>query len=517
MPRPSAIRFYVPLFVILLAFLAIEIAFLPMPGIQEDEALFALPFLHGHPPLYSRTVGNVQIPLMLMDYIGALKTWIYWPIFKIWPPNVWSIRLPACFFGMLTIWILAELLRRAACPGIALFTALLLATDTPFVLTNVFDWGPVSLLLLSTVLLLNLFRRFLEWGKPVWLGAACLLAGAAVWYKTLYLVVVAAMALSCLLVFWGPLRKRMEASNILVALLFFLVGAAPLIAFNLQRGGSTLTAAHSLPAAAASEKLMMLQHTLDGRALEHYMFRSFPGETIALTGAPIAELMVHWYQQSSFHPASFLFPAVLLALIALPFLRNSPSSRPLIFTLLFTWLAFGAAETAMLSFRDAGAGVHHTVLLYPAPQFIVAATAWIFTHRIFTERRRQRMAVWAIALVMAAANLWLLRGYYEAGKQAGFSVFWTDGVQNLAGVIASTHLPVAFLDWGIQNGIQVQMHDRIEIVNPQPIRSGVLYVAHCAGYIIDESQSKPYEPSLRREQIVTDRHGAPLFCLSTKE
>src|SRR5208283_5047171 len=446
-PRACAMRFYIPVVVTLLALLAIEVAFLPMPGIQEDEALFLLPFLHGHPQFYSWTVGNVQVPLMLSEYIGALKTWVYWPIFRVWQPSIWSIRLPVCFFSLLTVWILAEFLKRAVSAGVALITVLLLATDASFVITNVFDWGPVSLLLLSTVLFLYLFRLFLDSGERFALGAAFLVAGIATWYKTLFLVLVAAMALSCLLVFWGRLRERMQPSNILVALLSFAIGATPLITFNLQRGGATITKGLNLPAVKASEKMMMLQHTLDGRALEHYMFRSLPGETIALNGAPLAELVSHWYERSRFRPAGPLMPALMLALIALPFLRNSVLFSPL----LFAWIAFATAEAAMLCFRDAGAGPHHTVLLYPAPQFIVAASAWAFAERV-----RWPMAVWAIAFVIAAGNLWLLRSYQEAGKQNGFSVYWTDGVGNLAGIIAATHLPVAILDWGIQNSVQVQ-------------------------------------------------------------
>lgn len=504
MRRTSAMRFYFPLVVTLLALLAIEVTFLPMPGIQEDEALFLVPFLHGHPQLYSWTVANVRVPLMLTDYIGALKTWIYWPVFRIWQPSIWSIRLPACFFSLLTVWILAEFLKRAVGTGVALITALLLATDSSFVLTNVFDWGPVSLLLLSTVLFLHLFRLFPNNGKRFVLGAAFLVAGIATWYKTLFLVLLAAMALSCLLVFWGRLRERMQPSNIVVAVLSFAIGAMPLITYNLQRSGATVNMAGHLPAAKTSEKLMMLQHTLDGRALEHYMFRSFPGENIALHGAPLDDLVSHWYERSSFHPAGLLFPALILALITLPFLRNSAFFSPL----LFAWIAFAAVETAMQCFRNAGAGPHHTVLVYPAPQFIVAASTWAFMERV-----RRPMAVWAIAFGIVAGNLWLLRSYYDAGKHNGFSVFWTDSIGTLGGIVVAAHLPVAVLDWGIQKGLQVQTHNQVEIVEPSPIRPGVLYVSHCEGYILDEARSKPYVPSLRQTRIVTDRLGVPLFCL----
>ncbi|MGA2713974.1 MAG: glycosyltransferase family 39 protein [Bryobacteraceae bacterium] len=508
MSRPSAIRFYLPLLAILLALMAILTAFLPMPGIQEDEALFLTPFLKGHAPLYSWTVGNRVVPVMLMDYVGALKTWIYWPVFKFWKPGVWSIRLPVCFFSMLTVGVIALFLRRVTSARIALLTSLLLATDAPFVLTSVFDWGPVCLLLLATALFLLLFQRFTSGGSPLWLSAAFLLAGLATWQKALFVVILAALALAWLLVFPTCVRRWMRVRNVLVAAVAFLAGSAPLIAFNLQRSASTFTAGRYLPPVAAREKLMMLQHTLDGRALEHYMFRSVAGEKISLTEQPLEDRIAHWYKQSSFHPASLLLPALVIALLALPFLRTSATFR----ALLFSWIAFAAAEAMMLLYRDAGAGPHHTVLLYPAPQFLVAATICALAELIRTPLKAT-LAVWAIAFILAGANLWLLHGYSRAGNQNGFSVIWTNGDVKLASTVTSTHLPVAILDWGLQNPLQIATNNQVGIVEPAPVRPGVLYVGHCDGYIIDESRSRDYLQLLRKTGVVTDPRGAPLFCL----
>jgi len=279
----------------------------------------------------------------------------------------------------------------------------------------------------------------------------------------------------------------------------------PLIAYNARTRGDTLKAARYLPAVAVSEKWMMLRHTLDGRALEHYMFRSFPGENIAVAGAPFAELVAHWYDHSSLHPASLLFPALILAMLALPFLRRSPLFRPL----LFSWIAAAAAEGAMLWFRDAGGGPHHTVLLDPAPQFIVAATACAIAERI-----GRLWPVAGAALLLGGANLWLLYGYHAAGQRNGFSVFWTDGMHDLAPAAAAAHLPAAILDWGIQGGIEVETGGQVGIVTPAPLRPGVLYVGHCNGFLVDDARSKPYRDRLSQTRIVTDREGTPLFCLS---
>lgn len=69
-------------------FLLYGILIAPDAGIQNDEALFAAP-LYDHSAL---TWSKFGIPIMLLDYLGCLKTWIYRGIFRIWPPSAWSLR-----------------------------------------------------------------------------------------------------------------------------------------------------------------------------------------------------------------------------------------------------------------------------------------------------------------------------------------------------------------------------------------------------------------------------------------
>jgi hypothetical protein len=166
----------------------------------------------------------------------------------------------------------------------------------------------------------------------------------------------------------------------------------------------------------------------------------------------------------------------------------------------------------MLLYPSAGSGPHHTVLLYPAPQFIVAATACALAE-LLRPPRKAALAVWAVALLLVTANLWLLGGYYSAGRRNGFSAIWTNGDQNLARVIAAAHLPVAIIDWGLQNPLQIATGDRVEIVAPAPVRPGVLYLSHCDGYVIVESRSRDFLPLLRQTGVVNDPQGAPMFCL----
>jgi 4-amino-4-deoxy-L-arabinose transferase-like glycosyltransferase len=491
------------------ALLALQMVFLTGPGIEEDEALFVLPFLRGNPSLYEWHAGRFHVPVMSMDYLGGLKSWLYWPIFRLWEPNVWSMRLPACFLSVATLLVFAHLARRAAGNRAALAAAVFLATDAMFVLINVFDMT-VTLLLLATVLFLSLLQRFSASGHQRFLGLAFLIAGLALWYKAIFIFPLAGMLLAFAVAYPRDVWRSLTLRNFTVAAVCIMLGATPLIVFNWERRGATVHASGELPSAPPREKLVMLQHTLDGRAFEHYMFRSSLNEKVALDGAP-ADLVLRWYRESHFGPGSVLLPALLLSLLALPFLSGSHFFPPL----LFSWIAMATAYGAMFVFRDAGAGPHHAVLLDPAPHFIVAATAAALSERWFGGRTTAFIAFCAL---LVASNIWLLGRYAHAAHANGFSVYWTDGVKNLAQVIGAQSLPVAVLDWGIHNGLEIESRDSVSFVADPAPRENVLYVTHCEGYVILPAAQFPQllaASGLHKtaSRVVADKKGHLVFCL----
>ncbi len=72
------------------------------PGLYYDEALFVNAASGGVTDLfvYKRFAG---IPTMLMPYIGALKSWLYFPIFTLFGIDIVTIRLPAILLGALAL------------------------------------------------------------------------------------------------------------------------------------------------------------------------------------------------------------------------------------------------------------------------------------------------------------------------------------------------------------------------------------------------------------------------------
>ena len=68
------------------------------PGIYYDEILSVGPPAAGQP--YFKYLG---LPLMIFPYIGALKSWIYTPIFALFGVSAITIRLPVILISCGTL------------------------------------------------------------------------------------------------------------------------------------------------------------------------------------------------------------------------------------------------------------------------------------------------------------------------------------------------------------------------------------------------------------------------------
>jgi hypothetical protein len=242
------------------------------------------------------------------------------------------------------------------------------------------------------------------------------------------------------------------------------------------------------------------------------MFRSAPDEKLDLRGTSLPVIVERWYKDSRLGPGSGLFPALLLSLLALPFLQRCTLFR----ALSFAWLAFLVSAVFMFVLRDAGSGPHHTVLLYPGPHFIVAGTAVAVAQ---LRPRFARVAV-GVVLLIVASNAWLIRNYYVAAHNNGFSVFWTDALPDLARTIRSKGMPAAFLDWGIEDNLRVESGDTISPADARSPSEGILYVGHCPGYVLDKDRAHRFDLAARAARLarinpesVRDREGTQIFCV----
>jgi hypothetical protein len=178
---------------------------LNQPGLYYDEMLFVNGATGGHTNIFinRRFMG---IPIFLMDYIGALKAWVYYPIFAIFGVNTWSVRLPAILIGTAGALMLIFALWRAFGPRAALAGAILILLDPTMIIHSRLDWGPNALMFFFRGLLV---LSVVNWTRTLSFRWACIAVIAiclGLFDKLNFIWMTCATMASVVLIYFGKLK-----------------------------------------------------------------------------------------------------------------------------------------------------------------------------------------------------------------------------------------------------------------------------------------------------------------------
>ena len=462
-------------------FILLSLSLIPYAGIQEDEALFSIPFFHPTAPEFRVRMFHHTIPIMVMTYVGTLKTWIYWPLIRWFGSSVWSVRVPVALTGALTVFIFYHLIRRIQLtqdrPG-ALFAAsagaLLLATDPVFLLTNTFDWGPVALehvLLVTGCFLLFRFATnpSQKWFLP--LGFFCF--GLALWNKALFVWALSGLIAATIAVFWPEVRRSLTPRNAATAAAAFSMGALPFIVYNLRSPNATLSQNAHLETDRMPSKWLQLGRAANGASLFGYM----TGEADAPLKAPSSRRgrVAEWiWRRLGEHRESEAFYVYGAMLALAPWWWRSRAAR---FSLVFLVVAWGM----MALTRNAGAAAHHDVLLWPFPILfavsVLASLPW-------------RWIAIAVAAGMVLMNLLVVNQYVLQFERDGAAPDYSDALFALNPELPENQT-IYVTDWGMNATLELSHQGRLRI---QP--------AH--GALMDDSPNLEQQAQLRAMLADTD-------------
>ena len=416
---------------------------LPYPGLQNDEVLFAQSLYQIAGLHYSVHIRHTDVPVMLLSYLGALKTWIYAPILKHWKPSPESIRWPVLLICAFSSALFFRIVQRLYGQRAATFAVLLLATDSSYLLTSYFDWGPVALqhLLLLAVGLFTL--RFAISAKTLNLAAAAFFAGLALWDKALFLWPFGGIAVALVLVFPRQLWKRFTIRNAAVAILAFSIGAYPLILYNCTHQFATFRSNASFTFSEFAGKFAVLRATSDGSVLFGYLVN----DGISADSRAPETRWEHW--SGTLHSRfgdcrrNVMDWTFVAALALFPFLWFTPARR----TLAFTLIAIAVGWLQMAITRDAGGSAHHAVLLWPLPQLFIAVA---FAQASFSLKKAGPWILAVALTALVAVNLLNCNQYFYQLSRFGGAGSWTDAIYPLsAGVPKIPASTILVDDWGI--------------------------------------------------------------------
>ncbi len=113
-------------------------------ALAYDESLFINAAIGKDPSTFIDKHWH-GIPIMVMDYIGALKSWIYIPIFKIFGVNLLSIRLPMVLVMYFNFYLIYKISLKYFEPAIVYLLLLILFTDYTFIYQHKIDHGPTAI------------------------------------------------------------------------------------------------------------------------------------------------------------------------------------------------------------------------------------------------------------------------------------------------------------------------------------------------------------------------------------
>ena len=455
-------------------YLFFSLSDLDLPGLQYDEVLFAnaaLGNLDGSFVAWETTVAGYRLPVMLMPYLGAVKAYLYYPIFKFWGSGVAAVRLPVILLGLVTLIFTFALVRQTLGPCTALVGVVLLASDPTFIFMQKTDWGPIALMMALKVSSLYFVFRWMNQGDALWLGVACFLMGIGVFDKIIFVWYVAALATALPLCFWSSFKERLTVKSGGLALISFLAGCFPFIVFTIKTQGDSLTNPNLFHFSRLQDFMLrwnVLIGTLNGTAVYNFFNNELLqnlapllkrengaalGSTLAAIGGTIG------------HNGTFQFAGLILSIIVIAILLRKGQLQ-FRSSILF-YLVLLASMIGMIFMTPGATGIQHFVSVYPFSHLVIASALCQSEGLDKVPLRRwfpsYRLVGFALGLLFVISQLYADVRYLQSLKRTGGVGIWSDAIYRLA---EYTHdhpdKYYALMDWGFSNQLLVLTQGRIK-------------------------------------------------------
>ncbi|WP_309396212.1 glycosyltransferase family 39 protein [Cerasicoccus maritimus] len=422
---------------------------LEKPGLYYDEVLFvnaalgeAVPGLFVHSRLF-------DTPVQLMPYIGALKAWLFAPIFAVFGVTPLTIRLPSLIIGAAGLWIGFLTVRRTLGARWALIFTGLCAASPGFFLVTRHDWGPDSLMLLFKAISLYCLVRWIQSGRKKWLAALTLTFALGLFDKLNFIWYIAAFAAATPLCFPSAFRILLNkhAGKALAIAAVFGVAAAIFILPLLELPDL----ATMLPR--LNQITTLINATFDGNSIQ----------------ALFLEEEVPLYYRWSFILLACLVAGMLLLACNIwrSWQRRNLSVKTITQYPPLDWalkLSSFSAIVGTIIFLEIvitpqAGGPHHAMMIFPYPQLILVAACACWANlptKISKPVRNAGVVLTAFAIVVvlladAQATVYFQRQISQTEK---FKAKWSTAIYELGDLVnekeaTNSYNNIVLGDWGL--------------------------------------------------------------------
>lgn len=464
---------------------------LSVPGLYYDEAVFAglaKDFITGHvlgqhmPDHQVITLAGRPFPLFIQTYLGALKSWMLIPAFRIFGSTVAVLRSANLFWELIALLFLMLATWRWLGLATALIAGALLAFDPTFFFLSVLDWGVA---VPSFVCRCACFYFAIRWNQKRKLRDAFfvgLFAGLGFFNKADFAVFLIAVSLAAVFCYWRQLVAAIRQHSSVVALagLGFALGAGPMLIRIPRMFTLTVSGPHPNAPGETTTKLKTMLSMYDGSHFYRLM--------------NVGGVFERMYEGSS-GPKAAIGIAVILACVAfcvLVYRRKIARARAVTFLIVTTLLV----TLGVFLLPDA-VRIHHAVLVYPLPHLIIAAVI-VVLWQIKTQSRNVRYVIRAVIGLAVIELLWSeLHGVvytHRSIRQTGGRGRWSESFDKFRGENRNrSDLTIVSLDWGFNEQLMFltdgpQLSEPFwefnQTLPPLPANLNYIYLAHPAEYSV---------------------------------
>jgi dolichyl-phosphate-mannose-protein mannosyltransferase len=403
------------------------------PGLQYDELLF-VNAATGEPTnglfVAKRIFG---IPLMLMGYLGALKSYLYYPIFKFFGVSPETVRWPVIILSLVTLGIVYSVARFSFGRWVSALVVLVMSVDPAFMYLTKLDYGPVALMMVLKLSALLFALETVRTGSPRYLWGASAACALGLFDKLNFIWFVLALAVAGWILFRAELgaawRRGRRGFLLPLSLLVVLTGVATVVLVIPQLAASHVETSWVTPLDRLRYVLGLYARTMNGKELYLLVTKS-PLAAGSLTNVVVC----------------FGLVGLAVAIIRAARKAGGVARLPLETRILACHLLIFLLIAVQLLITRKAWGPHHITMLYPFQFFIVFGAAVSLAGTVGAT---------AAAAVLLGSGLNVGAAYERRFRPtAEFEPQWSPVVYDLVDYLNDHSADgIVSVDWGIHNQV----------------------------------------------------------------
>ena len=435
-----------------------------IPGLNYDEVLFvnAATGGVGDSFIYKRLGG---VPIMLMSYIGALKSYLYFPIFKIFGVSAATIRFPAILISSGSILIAYLISRLTFNEFESAMLVLIMAVDPVFIFMTKLDYGPIVLMIGLKLLAVLFFLKLvttLSVRYLLFLVVTCLLG---LYDKLNFIWFIIAFGFAAIVLFRRELQKLYKTHRLVCSLLTSLfltltlyVGVAMILPAVLRTQQTDINVLERL-----RYVVSLYVRTMNG--MEFYSWLTdlhLPLGTvtnyvtmIALLVITIAGFFTFWTATSKIRFVDRVIGcyAFIFALILVQIVLTQKAGGPHHIMMLYPFHHFLALAAAVTIGEGMNGHAQEKRSALAAAIYKVLGQSikeWSGDH----GRKLGLGAIFLILGLLVASEIKVGMNYAQAINKETLNPRWSPVIYELADYVNRREVDeVVFVDWGIHNQV----------------------------------------------------------------